>query len=137
MVNKKDRTVPASVVKSNGVSKTKDLRVVKEVPPAVEVTKIVDLNDENISMTADEITSLRGQEQNILQLKLRLSDLEVHLSDLNNQKSELIAAIKNQSADMLTNVRAIAQAHGIDPDGTTSTDKWNLDTSRMIFERVK
>jgi len=136
MVNKKDRTVPASVVKSNGVSKTKELKLVKETPP-VEVTKIVDLNDENISMTSDEVTSLRGQEQGILQLKLRLSDLEVHLSDLNNQKSELIAAIRNKSAEMLTNVRTIAQSHGIDPDGVTDDRKWNLDTNTMVFQRVK
>ena len=136
MVNKKDRTVPASVVKSNGVSKTKELKLVKETLP-VEVTKIVDLNDENISMTSDEVTSLRGQEQGILQLKLRLSDLEVHLSDLNNQKSELIAAIRNKSAEMLTNVRDIAVAHGINPDGDETNRKWNLDTNTMVFTLVK
>jgi hypothetical protein len=160
--SKKDKVVATTVKNGNGVSngvgKTKDLKVVHETP-AVTVSPTVPVpspsvpyvqkasatlnpspnqafEPETIQMNSDDANSVKTFEQQILQLKIQLSDLEVQITDANAKKAELVTAIKTQSANMFSAIRGIAQAHGIDPDGKADSKKWTLNTQSMLFQRT-
>jgi hypothetical protein len=98
-------------------------------PPSPETTQI--------SLTAEDAKKVRDAEQALLQVKMQLADIELHLSEIQVQKTRLLSqAVLNNQA-MIETVKTIALANGIDPDGKTNDGKWNLDTNEMVFQRVK
>jgi hypothetical protein len=98
-------------------------------PPSPETTQI--------SLTAEDAKKVRDAEQAVLQVKLQLADVELHLADVQTQKTRLLSQITLNNQAMIETVKAIAIANGIDPDGTKDDSKWNLDTNEMVFQRVK
>jgi hypothetical protein len=98
-------------------------------PPSPETTQI--------SLTAEDAQKVRDAEQALVQVKMQLADIELHLSEVQVQKTRLLsqAVLNNQS--MIETVKTIALANGIDPDGKADDGKWNLDTNEMVFQRVQ
>lgn len=90
-----------------------------------------------ISLAAEDVQKVRAAEQTLLQVKIQLADIELHLSEVQVQKTRLLSqAVLNNQAFIET-VKTIALANGIDPDGKSDDGKWNLDTNEMVFQRVK
>jgi len=70
-------------------------------------------------------------------MKIELADLVTQIQDLKNRELFILNAVKNGKDEMISAIRVMAKAYGIDPDGILDDKKWNLNTSEMVFYRVK
>jgi len=84
---------------------------------------------DRIPMKDEDASLIRAAENQILQTKLRLADLEL-------QRVELVAAVRAQHNSLMEQVKKVAESYGIDVEGVKDTSKWNLDTAEMVFTRV-
>lgn len=113
--------------KKNGISKS----------GLAGLSLIENAKKEMSELSVEDANKLRQIEQNILTYKIQLADIEITVSDLNKRKESLILAIKHESDDFMVNVRKIAVKHGINPDGDINDDKWDLNTTTMVFHKKK
>ena len=84
---------------------------------------------DSVSMKEEDAALVRATENQILQLKLQIADLEL-------QKNGLFASVREQHNLMMEQVKKIAESYGIDVEGVRDTSRWNLDTASMVFTRV-
>jgi hypothetical protein len=92
---------------------------------------------ESVALDAEDAGVLRLNEQNVLQAKLRLADIELTIANLNDEKASLFSTIKSQHEEFVANARKFAAKNGINPDGEPAEGQWNLDTSTMVFNKLK
>lgn len=124
--------------KSNGKVASRVLVAVPTPAPVpVPSTPVVPNDVEQIAMTAEQSAKVRGLEQKVLYAKLQLADVGIQISDLQDQKTQLVNFIKNGRQEMMNEVRQVAESFGIDVEGVKDTRRWNLDTDQMVFRLVK
>lgn len=103
----------------------------------VKEKKVVPEDVDKITMSEGESNVIRVYDQNVLNYKLQLANVELQMLDIQSKKNELVGHIKTQSIGMMEQIRKIAENHGIDVEGVTDTRKWNLDTNDMTFYLTK
>lgn len=110
---------------SNGVGK-------KETKVTVEASK-----PDLIKLDDDDANTLRSIEQNSLKLKVRIADIEMAMANMRKEKDEAFVLLNKDGEEFVACARKFAVKGGINPDGDASGDKWNLDTTTMVFHKVK
>jgi len=117
------------------------IRVYNDVLSTTELKKeedqSVNLENEKIVVSQDDAAKIKALEVTVLRAKIELADLVTQIQDLKNRELFILNAVKNGKDEMISAIRVMAKAYGIDPDGILDDKKWNLNTSEMVFYRVK
>lgn len=127
--------------KKNGYQKNDVIGKINEVKELLSEKTSQPISDhlssDLIHLNPEDAQSLRNIEQNILKCKMRLADLELAIANLNKEKEQLFKLIAEQNNEFVATARKLAVKNGINPDGDPSNERWNLDSSAMVFQRVK
>jgi len=92
------------------------------------------LNHE-IKLSKEEAKVLANHEKTVLDLKIKLADLQLSIFNFENEKKKVMELIQTESDQFLDSVRQFAVKYGINPDGDPNKEKWSLDTSKMTFHK--
>ena len=90
-----------------------------------------------IALNQDQVEKLRELEQAVLKYKLQLADLEMSISDITLKKNLLMGTVTSETSKMMEYIKEVARTYDIDPDGDSSSEQWHLNTSNMVFSRIK
>jgi hypothetical protein len=119
------------------------IRVFNDVLSTTELTKETedlkkeDLQNEKIVVSQEDAAKVKTLEIAVLRSKVELADLVTQIQDLKNREQFLLNTVKNGKDELISAIRVLAKSYGIDPDGILDDKKWNLNTSEMVFYRVK
>jgi|SRR5579859_1580548 len=90
----------------------------------------------SIVMNNSDQNRIKNMESIILSSKMEIANIELQIAELIKRKNNLIDVTNNKTQEMFEDIRSIALSYGIDVDGADGK-KWNLDTSKMIFQEIK
>jgi len=124
---KKKNGTKISVSLNNDILNTKDLRI--GLKP--------DFEEEKIKVSDEQSAQIKELELNVLRAKVELSDMMMQIHEMQLRQQHVMSVLKEKKEEMINVIRTVAKSYGIDPDGILDEKRWNLNTSDMIFYRIK
>lgn len=119
------------MAKSAHTKGTKKVAKLHLVDPVVPVPEPVVERPTLIELHLEEKVELRKLEQAIIDRKMNLADLVVQFE---LDKARMLLEVQKAANAHLSLARATLKTHGIEP---LPTEQWNLDTTKMVFNRLK
>jgi len=84
-------------------------------------------------LTQQEQEQLATLDRGLAQQKITLANLELQIDALQREKKRQLNELRRGTEAFGDAAKAIAEAHGIDPE--SDTESWRLDLSQMSFEK--
>lgn len=108
----------------------KELKKPEELPPIL--TPSGDGLPDNIPLTQPEQDGMRALERVVLERQAMLGDLQMAYEQ---RKSELLQGLQIAMNAKMERAKLLAETHGLKTDDPAV--RWNLDTTKMVFHRLK
>jgi hypothetical protein len=89
-----------------------------------------------IEPTEPERLLLEEAQQEIINAKINLSDIQLQILALEQQRSAMVSAIANGEMRARDKISMVMKTHGVDPNNPAKSGRWHFDWNSMRFTRL-